>query len=287
MLSKAQFQAEQSEDGRFLRQEDAFREWVRADGSGLYPAASGRYHLYVSLACPWAHRTIIMRRLKGLEGAIGMTVVDPIRDDRGWAFRDGPGYSTDPVNGFTFLSEAYLRTDPSFSGRVTVPVLWDKLSGRIVSNSDDDILRMLETEFEAFAKDATDYYPLERRAEIDELNAWIFETVNDGVYRAGFATAQVVYEGAAYALFEALDWLEARLATQRYLFGARPPARRFGPRSADARTLPRRRRYASIRTIHTATDFNAPGPSASQSPASLSPISLSLGRSLAAAVGRG
>jgi putative glutathione S-transferase len=221
MQSKAQFEDEQSDDGRFVRQEDAFRDWVGAPG-GAYPAESGRYHLYVSLACPWAHRTIIMRKLKGLETAIGMTVVDPIRDDRGWAFREGPGYSTDPVNGFAFLSEAYARTDPQFRGRVTVPVLWDKKTGRIVSNSDDDILRMLETEFEAFASDHSDYYPAEHRAGIDELNAWIFETINDGVYRAGFATAQSAYETAAYALFEALDRLEERLTTQRYLFGARP-----------------------------------------------------------------
>jgi putative glutathione S-transferase len=222
MQIKPQFEDEQSEDGRFVRQEDAFREWVRADPAARFPAAAGRYHLYVSLACPWAHRTIVMRALKGLEAAVGMTVVDPIRDERGWAFRAGRGFTPDPVNGFHYLSEAYLRSDPGFRGRYTVPVLWDRETERIVSNSDDDILRMLETEFEAFAGDRTDYYPAEQRAEIDELNAWIFETVNDGVYRAGFATAQAAYERAAYALFEALDELEARLASRRYLFGARP-----------------------------------------------------------------
>jgi putative glutathione S-transferase len=222
MPIKAQFQDEQSEDGRFMRQQDAFRGWVRAAAGGAFPAASGRYHLYVSLACPWAHRTIIMRKLKGLESAIGMTVVDPIRDERGWAFRDGPGYSSDPVNGFHFLSEAYLRTDLNFTGRVTVPVLWDRETEQIVSNSDDDILRMLETEFEAFATDHTDYYPPSHRSEIDELNAWVFETINDGVYRAGFATAQPAYASAAYALFEGLDELESRLAGRRYLFGPRP-----------------------------------------------------------------
>src|SRR5579863_1874620 len=156
MEINAQFPDEQSQDGSFVRQEDAFRQWVTADGSSGYPVEAGRYHLYVSLACPWAHRTIIMRRLKGLESSVGMTVVDPIRDDRGWAFRDGPGYSHDPVNGFKFLSEAYVATDPQYRRRVTVPVLWDTVSRRIVSNSDDDILRMFETQFERLATDHTE-----------------------------------------------------------------------------------------------------------------------------------
>jgi putative glutathione S-transferase len=219
---KAQFPKEQSHDGRFVRQEDAFREWVTADGSSGFPAEAGRYHLYVSLACPWAHRTIIVRKLKGLEGAIGMTAVDPIRDERGWAFRDGPGFSEDPVNGFRFLSEAYLATDPHYRGRVTVPVLWDKRTKRIVSNSDDDIMRMFECEFGAFASGGLDLYPRLHRAEIEELNGWIYETVNDGVYRAGFATSQRAYEVAAYRVFESLDRLEARLGSRRYLFGSSP-----------------------------------------------------------------
>src|SRR5207248_5211521 len=130
---KPQFPTEQSESGEFQRQEDAFREWISNDESTSYPAVAGRYHLYVSLACPWAHRTIILRKLKGLEDVIGMTVVDPIRDERGWAFRDGDGFYEDPVNGFRFLSEAYRATDPSFAGRITVPVLWDKQTKRIVS----------------------------------------------------------------------------------------------------------------------------------------------------------
>jgi putative glutathione S-transferase len=221
-ISKAQFPAEQSPEGAFVRQEDAFRGWVSADGHSGYPAQSGRYHLYVSLACPWAHRTIIVRRLKRLEHAIGMTVVDPVRDERGWAFRDGPGYSSDPVNGFAYLSEAYLAIDPSYHGRVTVPVLWDTQTNRIVSNSDDDIMRMFETEFDAFGDPSLDLYPNEHRAEIDQWNARIYEAVNDGVYRAGFATSQSAYEAAAYELFEALDSFEARLAHTRYLFGARP-----------------------------------------------------------------
>ena len=219
---KAQLPAEQSETGSFVRQADAFRDWVTADGHSGYPAASGRYHLYVALACPWAHRTIIVRRLKGLEGAIGMTVVDPIRDERGWAFRAVPGAQRDPVNDFTFLSEAYAATDPNFHSRVTVPVLWDRDTKRIVSNSDDDIMRMFETEFDAFGDATLDLYPADARAEIDRLNEHIYQTVNNGVYRAGFAVAQEAYEHAAYGVFETLDDLEDRLATRRYLFGARP-----------------------------------------------------------------
>lgn len=218
----AQFPGEMSEDGAFVRQEDAFRDWVRAAPGATFPAAAGRYHLYVSLACPWAHRTIIVRRLRGLEGAIGMTAVDPIRDERGWAFREGRGHSADPLNGFSFLSEAYMLRDPAYRGRVTVPVLWDTRTRRIVSNNDDDIMRMLETEFDAYATRALDLYPVPLRAEIDALNERIFTRVNDGVYRAGFATSQAAYEAPARALFEELDALDARLATRRYLFGEAP-----------------------------------------------------------------
>ena len=220
--TKAQFPAEQSDDGAFVRQPDAFCDRISADGSTGCPAEPGRYHLYVSLACPWAHRTIIVRKLKGLENAIGMSVVDPIRDERGWAFRDVPGASgADPINGFHFLSEAYLATDPHYHKRVTVPVLWDTKNKRIVSNSDDDIMRMFETQFNAFGN-KLDLYPAEHRAEIDALNALIYETVNDGVYRAGFATSQRAYEKAAYKLFEVLDSLDDRLASRRYLFGSAP-----------------------------------------------------------------
>jgi glutathionyl-hydroquinone reductase len=218
-IPKAQFPGEQSEDGQFLRQQDAFREWVTADGSSGFRSEPGRYHLYVSLACPWAHRTIIVRHLKRLEEVIGMTVVDPIRDDRGWAFRDGPGHSKDPINGFQFLADAYLATDPSYSGRVTVPVLWDKQTRIIVSNSDDDLMRMLNVEFNAFSKSDLDLCPAEHRAEIDRLNELIYENVNDGVYRAGFATSQRAYEKAAYSLFATLDHIEAILSRRRYLFG--------------------------------------------------------------------
>jgi putative glutathione S-transferase len=221
-VTTAQFPDEQV-DGTFARQEDAFTGWVTADGRSGYPAAAGRYYLYVSLACPWAHRTIIVRRLKGLANAIGMTVVDPIRDDRGWAFRAGPGMGPDPVNGFAFLAEAYTATDPQYRGRVTVPVLWDTVTRRIVSNNDDDIMRMLETEFDAFAESSDlDFYPAEHRGEIDALNAEIYESVNNGVYRAGFATEQAAYASAARDVFNQLDRLDERLATRRYLLGEHP-----------------------------------------------------------------
>jgi putative glutathione S-transferase len=219
MAGAAQFPDEQTTQGAFKRQADAFRGWVTEDGSSGYTAAAGRYHLYVSWACPWAHRTIIVRKLKKLEAAIGMTVVDPIRDDKGWAFREGPGHSLDPVNGFQFLGEAYKATDPAYRGRVTVPVLWDTQTKRIVSNSDDDLMRMFNSAFNRFTDSKLDLYPEALRKDIDELNTFIYENVNDGVYRAGFATLQRVYEKAVRRLFDALDTLEARLASQRYLLG--------------------------------------------------------------------
>jgi putative glutathione S-transferase len=217
----AQFPEEQTKSGVFKRQEDVFRDWVKRDGSTPYKPERGRYHFYVSLACPWAHRTIILRKLKELEDVIGMTVVDPVRDERGWAFREGPGHSEDPVNGFKFLSEAYRATDPNYRGRVTVPVLWDKQTKRIVSNSDDDLLRMLNREFAEFATNDYDFYPTNLQGDIDALNQTIYERVNNGVYLAGFATRQKPYERAAKRLFETLDELDARLAAQRYLFGER------------------------------------------------------------------
>jgi len=215
----AQFPDEQSDDGEFARQEDAFRDRVSADSSTPYPPTPGRYHLYVSLACPWASRTVIVRKLQGLEDTTGMTVVDPIRDERGWAFRDGPGYSRDPVNGFAFLSEAYAASDPKFDGRVTVPVLWDKETRRIVNNSEDDICRMFNDAFGGRAR--VDLFPADLEPEHAMLSASIYEKVNNGVYNAGFASQQAPYEKACRALFEVLDELEFRLATQRYLFGAR------------------------------------------------------------------
>jgi len=218
----AQFPKEQSESGEFERQEDAFREWISADGSTPHPAIAGRYHLYVSLACPWASRTVIVRKLKGIEEAIGMTVVDPVRDERGWAFRDGPGYSADPINGFEFLSEAYAATDPNFDGRVTVPVLWDKETKKIVNNCEDDICIMFNDRFNNVAKTkALDLFPKEISAEHAKLSDFIYDNVNNGVYKAGFATRQRPYEISCRKLFEALDELEQRLAKSRYLFGRR------------------------------------------------------------------
>jgi putative glutathione S-transferase len=222
MTVQAQF-PDESVEGAFVRQGDAFRDWVRADGSTAYAPEFGRYHLYVSLACPWAHRTIIVRALKGLEDAIGMSVVDPVRDELGWAFRQVDEATTgDPVNGFDYLAQAYQLMDPHYHGRVTVPVLWDTQTKRIVSNSDDDIMRMFETEFDALARHDVDLYPHAHRTAIDELNDEIYETVNNGVYRAGFAATQEAYEPPAYRLFEQLDALDARLANRRYLFGAAP-----------------------------------------------------------------
>jgi putative glutathione S-transferase len=220
MAIKAQFPDEQSQDGTFQRQEDAFRDWITADGHSGYPAEKGRYHLYVSLACPWASRAVIVRKLKGLEDAIGMTVVDPIRDDRGWRFT---AEEPDPLNGWAFLSEAYFASDPGYQARVTVPILWDKERRRIVSNNDDDIMRMLGSEFNAFAADPElDLYPAPLRSQIDALNAELYENFNNGVYRAGFATAQRPYERAARQVFETLDATEERLSQERYLFGAQP-----------------------------------------------------------------
>ena len=231
----AQFSSETSETGEFQRQEDVFREWISNDGSTIYPAAKGRYHLYVSLACPWASRTVIFRKLKGLEDAIAMTIVDPFRDENGWAFRDpertGPGASlanlnefesTDPINRYRYLSEAYRATDPNFAGRVTVPVLWDKQTKRIVNNCEDDICPMFNRVFDEFArnKDA-DFFPKDIETEHKELNGFLYENINNGVYRAGFATRQRPYEISCKRLFVALDEMEKRLTNSRYLFGSR------------------------------------------------------------------
>jgi glutathionyl-hydroquinone reductase len=216
----AQFREETERDGAFVRQASIFRDWISSDGSTPYPAESGRYHLYVSWACPWAHRTIIGRRLKGLEDAIGMSYVDPIRDERGWAFTGGE--FTDEINDFEFLSEAYDRTDTSYAGRVSVPVLWDKDSGRIVSNESGDILRMLDQSFGDLADDTYDLYPEDCRTEIDELDERIYDNVNNGVYKAGFTTNQAIYEREVHNLFEVLDHLDERLADTRYLVGDEP-----------------------------------------------------------------
>jgi glutathionyl-hydroquinone reductase len=222
MPNQGQFRDEQTRSGEFQRQEDEFRDWIRADGSTRFQPTANRYHLYVSLACPWAHRTLIVRRLRGLERTVGVTVVDPIRDERGWAFREGPAHSSDPVNGFAFLREAYAATNPDFHGRWTVPVLWDKQERRIVNNSEDDICRMLNDEFPAGDRAAPDLFPAPLKREQATLSEWIYETVNNGVYRAGFATSQSAYEKSVRALFTTLDELEARLTSRRFLLAAWP-----------------------------------------------------------------
>jgi glutathionyl-hydroquinone reductase len=222
VTASGQFPDEMSGEGEFERQEDAFRERVTADGSTPYGVEAGRYHLYVSLACPWAHRTVIVRRLKGLENAIGLTVLDPVRDSRGWAFRDGPGYSHDPVNGFHFLSEAYLASRPGYHGRYTVPVLWDKHTRRIVNNSEDDICRMFDGPLASLGSPGPSLFPPEIEAEHARLAADIYAHINNGVYRAGFATKQAAYERACRDLFAALDRCEARLAMRRFFFGSQP-----------------------------------------------------------------
>jgi putative glutathione S-transferase len=211
---------ERGDGGRFARQSSAFRDWVTADGSSPYPAEPGRYHLYVSLACPWAHRTVILRELKGLQDAIGMSIVDPIRDDKGWAFTDEPGTTPDALHGWRYLSEGYLATDPGFDARITVPVLWDTQTGRIVNNESADIIVMLNSAFDAFASNpGLDLYPDELRAEIDAINVRVYDNVNNGVYRSGFASTQEAYEEAVFPLFETLDELDARLSTRRFLAG--------------------------------------------------------------------
>lgn len=211
--------------GRFERQEAQFRNWVTTDGSpgpagdGGFKAEAGRYCLYVSLACPWAHRTLIMRRLKRLEGVIEVFVVDPRMGEHGWVFGDFPGATPDAVNGATRLSEIYLKARPGVTTRVTVPVLWDKATGAIVSNESADIVRMLNAAFDPLTGERTDFYPEPLRAEIDAVNASVYERVNNGVYRAGFATTQEAYEEAFEALFAELDRLDGRLADRRHLCG--------------------------------------------------------------------
>lgn len=209
----------ESNDGRFVRKDSQFRDWVRADGSTPYAAEAGRYHLYVSLACPWAHRTLIFRRLKGLEEAIGVSIVDPHMLEHGWEFSDAPGAIPDSLHDSRHLHEVYTRADANYSGRVTVPVLWDRKNGTIVNNESSEIIRMLNHEFDAIGKADLDFYPEALRDEIDEVNDYVYPRINNGVYRCGFATTQEAYEEAFDELFEGLGTLEARLATQRYLVG--------------------------------------------------------------------
>ncbi|HEV2820877.1 MAG TPA: glutathione S-transferase family protein [Solirubrobacteraceae bacterium] len=201
--------------GAFRRPPSAFRGWIEPDGE--HPPEAGRYHLYVSLACPWAHRTVIARRLKGLEEVISLSLVDPIRDDDGWAFTGGE--FTDPVNGFRLLAQAYHATDTAYTGRVSVPVLWDCEHGVIVNNESADILRILDSAFGDLADDTVVLYPPELREDIDAVNQRVYETLNNGVYASGFAGTQEAYEAAVVPLFETLDWLEERLTDRSRLVG--------------------------------------------------------------------
>jgi putative glutathione S-transferase len=234
-------EASTSPEGAFTRQKYIIQGRITADGSSGYKAEPGRYHLYVSLACPWAHRAIIVRRLLGLEDVISMSVVDPVRDERGWAFTEN---FPDPVNGFHFLSQAYLATDPEYSLRYTVPCIWDRQTSRLVTNNFPDITIDFETQFRAFQRpDAPDLYPEALRSEIDDLSGALYEDVNDGVYRCGFAASQEAYEYAFDRLFARLDELEDRLADRRYLMGDQIT-------EADIRLFPTLVRFDTVYHYH-------------------------------------
>ncbi len=206
-------------DGRFVRQKSEFRNWVTADGSSGFKAESGRYHLYVSSACPWAHRTLIFRAIKGLEKIISISVVHWFMGEHGWTFAEGAGVIPDTVNQVQFLHEVYTKVKPSFTGRVTVPILWDKETNTIVNNESSEIIRMFNSAFDDIGAIAGDYYPEALRNEVDRLNDRIYHTVNNGVYKSGFATTQKAYEEAVHPLFDTLDYLEELLSTRRYLTG--------------------------------------------------------------------
>ncbi|HRP96943.1 MAG TPA: glutathione S-transferase family protein [Rhodocyclaceae bacterium] len=216
-----------STDGEFVREAAPFRDWITADGTAApdgaraFPAASRRYHLYVSYACPWAHRTLILRHLKGLEAHVGLSVTDPEMLERGWTFSGNFELNRDPLHGARHLYELYQRARPDHTGRVTVPVLWDVERDTIVSNESADIIRMFNSAFDGLTGNRLDFYPRAHRATIDALNDYIYENINNGVYRCGFATTQAAYEKAFERLFAALDDIEARLAAQRYLVGDR------------------------------------------------------------------
>jgi putative glutathione S-transferase len=214
-----------TKEGRFIRPSSVFRNFVTADGSagpsgeGGFPAEAGRYHLYISLACPWAHRTLIFRALKKLDNVISVSLAEPLYGKTGWEFGSARGGTPDTVNGKATLAEIYLLADPHYTGRVSVPVLWDKKRRIIVNNESSEIIRMLNSAFDAFTDVRTDYYPAALRAEIDRVNDLVYPNINNGVYRAGFATGQEAYEEAARGVFAAFDELEARLSRQRYLAG--------------------------------------------------------------------
>jgi len=216
-----------STGGRFKRSESAFRNWITADGSAGpageagFKAEPGRYHLYVAYACPWAHRALIFRKLKGLEDFLPISVVNPLMKENGWTFEPGYKVKPDPIHDATFMHQVYTAADQEYTGRVTVPVIWDRKNGTIVNNESSEIIRMLNSAFDKVGAKEGDYYPEDLRESIDAINERVYHQVNNGVYKAGFATTQDAYEEAVIPLFETLDWLEGILAENRYLCGER------------------------------------------------------------------
>ena len=211
---------ERNESGEFQRMDTQFRHWIQATAPTKFPAAPGRYHLYISLGCPWAHRTALLWQLKGLQGVIGLSIVDPVISEQGWRFSDYPGTLPDPLYNLDYLWKLYVKAQPNYSGRVTVPVLWDKQTQTIVSNESRQIIQMLNSEFNTWAQyPELDFYPAALRSQIEQVMDDIYPTINNGVYRAGFASSQSAYEQAITTLFQALDYWETILAQQPYLCG--------------------------------------------------------------------
>jgi glutathionyl-hydroquinone reductase len=224
--------------GAFERHESQLRKQFTADGGSGFKAEAGRYHLFLAMACPWCHRTLLMRALKQLEDAVSVSFVEPLMLEEGWVFA-----APEPITGANRAYEIYLKADPHYSGRVTVPILWDKQTGTIVNNESSEIIRMLNTEFAAFTGDRTDYYPNALRGEIDRINARVYDTVNNGVYKAGFAARQEPYEKAFRELFDSLDWLERILSHQKFLAGDRMT-------EADVRLFPTLARFDAVYYSH-------------------------------------
>jgi glutathionyl-hydroquinone reductase len=224
--------------GAFQRGESAFRKSITADGSSGFKAEAGRYHIYLAMACPWCHRVLLMRALKKLGAAISVSFVEPLMLEEGWVFA-----APEPITGAKRAYEIYTKADPNYSGRVTVPILWDKQRNTIVNNESSEIIRMFNTEFAAFTNDRADYYPHDLRGEIDTINARIYDTVNNGVYKAGFATKQEPYEKAFRELFDSLDWLEGILSQQKFLSGDRMT-------EADVRLFPTLVRFDAVYYSH-------------------------------------
>src|ERR1700722_9285441 len=220
--------------GAFVRATPAFRSFITANGSSPFPPEAGRYHLYVALPCPWCHRTVIFHALKRLEEVVSISMVDPLMLEGGWRFTE-----PDPITGAQFVHQLYTLANPHYTGRVSVPVLWDKKTGTIVSNESSDIIRMFNSAFAAFTDDRADYYPAALRAGIDTVNARVYDTLNNGVYRCGLATAQAVYDATVSEMFATLNWLEARLANSRYLMGDNPT-------EADWRLFPTLMRFDAV-----------------------------------------